>query len=154
MKISSDPAPCRVLRQLPLIAGLAPDQGVHVARRVGGLSDASVEGRRAGVDGRDQPLHRRCDRLAVWFAVLAEEYNNITYISSDDDYDGFCKMNKQNELRKSLSTFLKNAVKNGFVEPGPVIRILCALTERLLAAQSIADKKNENDELVENIVIL
>ena len=85
---------------------------------------------------------------------LMSQYNDIQYIDSDKDYDGFCEMNKKNEKRRSVTTFFMNLAVNGFIPKEGVIKILRNLLELVQTMIGTTDKKNEIDELTENIAIL
>lgn len=85
---------------------------------------------------------------------IMEQYNNIVYIDSENDYDGFCNMNKQNDKRRSVTTFLMSLANNGFIQKKMVVVILKKLLEMVTQFIDVSDKKNEVDELTENIAIL
>lgn len=82
------------------------------------------------------------------------QYNNITYIDSEKDYNGFCEMNKTNEKRRSMTTFLMNMAINGFIEKMEVVRILRNLLVMVYNMIDVINNTNEIDELNENIAIL
>lgn len=85
---------------------------------------------------------------------IMNEYNNIQYIDSDKDYDGFCEMNKKNERRRSVTSFYVNLAINGFIEKEKIIKMLRDILGTILDFIHIANKKNEVDELTEIIAIL
>lgn len=85
---------------------------------------------------------------------IITQYQNIQYIDPDKDYDGFCDMNKINEKRKAITTFLVNLVNNGFIKKEGIMRLLANLLNVVIDYISKPDKKNEVDELTENIAIL
>jgi len=87
-------------------------------------------------------------------ATIIEQYMDILYIDANVDYDGFCNMNKVNEKRKAVTLFLVNLAKNGFIEKQEIIKLLQILLQRLLNMIVEPDKRNEVDELTENIAIL
>jgi hypothetical protein len=83
-----------------------------------------------------------------------EQYNNIQYIESDANYDGFCEMNKVNEKRKAVTTFLVNLAVNNFITYSEIVKILKDLLTIIVKMIKQPDKKNEVDELTENVAIL
>jgi len=85
---------------------------------------------------------------------IMEQYKNIQYVDPDKDYDGFCDMNKLNEKRKAITTFFVNLANNGFILKTSIIEILKKLLEVVYDLIHQNDKKNEVDELTENIAIL
>jgi hypothetical protein len=85
---------------------------------------------------------------------IMEQYNNIQYIESDANYDGFCEMNKVNEKRKAVTTFLVNLAVNNFITYSEIVKILKDLLTIIVKMIKQPDKKNEVDELTENVAIL
>lgn len=85
---------------------------------------------------------------------IMEQYNNIRYVDSDANYDGFCEMNKINEKRKAVTMFLLNLANNGFISKTEIVNILKNLLTIVVKMIRQTDKKNEVDELTENIAIL
>jgi hypothetical protein len=85
---------------------------------------------------------------------VMHQYTNIKYVDSDKDYDGFCDMNKANEKRRALTTFLLNLTINGFIQKSELVTILRNLLTMINAMVSQSDRKNEVDELTENFAII
>jgi len=88
------------------------------------------------------------------YANIMEQYNNIQYIDSEKDYDGFCEMNKINEKRRAITTFYFNLALNGFIKKESVVNILKEILISIMNMININDKKNEVDELTEIVGIL
>ena len=88
------------------------------------------------------------------YAIIMEQYNNIKYVDSNKDYDGFCEMNKQNEKRKAITAFYVNLAINGFIKKKGVIKILTNILTSIMNMINVIDKKNEVDELTEIIGVL
>ncbi len=85
---------------------------------------------------------------------ILNEYANIQYIDPEKDYDKFCENNKQNDKRKSITTFYLNLSKNGFINKKFIVELLLKLLDIVYNQIEQSDKKNEVDELTENIAIL
>ena len=85
---------------------------------------------------------------------IMEQYKNINYVDPDVDYDKFCDMNKINEKRKAVTTFFVNLSLNGYIPAIGIVKILKNLLEIVMGLIDVNDKKNEVDELTENIAIL
>jgi len=85
---------------------------------------------------------------------IMEQYNNIQYIDSDKDYDGFCEMNKMNEKRRAITTFYLNLALNGFITNEDVVKMLKNILTSIMNMINSTDKKNEVDELTEIVGIL
>jgi len=88
------------------------------------------------------------------FNKFIELFAIIEYINPDEDYDKFCKINKNNEKRKSLSVFFINLMINGIIEKNKIVQLLKTLLVQASEFIIIADKKNEVDELIENVALL
>lgn len=85
---------------------------------------------------------------------IMEQYKHIQYFDPDEDYDKFCDMNKINEKRKAVTSFFVNLSLNGLVDKKYIVRILKDLLENVMELIVIQNRKNEVDELTENIAIL
>jgi len=83
-----------------------------------------------------------------------ELFNCIEYVDSEKDYDRFCKINKDNERRKALSLFFVNLTTNKIIDENKLIEMACVLLNKLLVFINEDDKKNEVDEIAENIAII
>jgi hypothetical protein len=88
------------------------------------------------------------------YANIIELYNNIQYVDSQDDYDGFCEMNKKNETRRAITTFYYNLALNGFIQKKDMVNILKNILTSIMNMIKMNDKKNEVDELTEIVGIL
>jgi hypothetical protein len=88
------------------------------------------------------------------FSEVDELYKNIVYFDPDKDYDKFCDMNKKNDKRRANTQFFVNLALNGFISKSSVVNIFKTLLEIVLDLIQQPNKKNEVDELTENIAIL
>ena len=88
------------------------------------------------------------------FNKFIELFTTIEYINSDEDYDKFCKINKDNEKRKALSVFFVNLMINGIIDKSKILQLLKTLLIQVSEFINVSDKKNEVDELIENVVLL
>jgi hypothetical protein len=86
--------------------------------------------------------------------TFLEIFMNIEQSNPDEDYDKFCKVNKNNERRKSLSSFFVNLTINNIISNEKITDLTCKLMNNLVEFISQENKKSEVDELVENIFIL
>jgi hypothetical protein len=97
-----------------------------------------------------------------WLKIVFEEkynnyitsYDNLEYVEPNDNYDRYCELNKLSETRKSQSLFYVNLVKNGYLKPLSVYKLLRGLLDKLLILIHMENKKNEVDDIVENIALL
>jgi len=81
-------------------------------------------------------------------------FDNIEYIEPNVDYNKFCKINKDNEKRKSLAAFFVNLMNNNIISKDKIIYIIRNLMSKIYLYINQDNKKNEVDELTENIAIL
>ena len=85
---------------------------------------------------------------------FSELFNVIEYVDPSVDYDKFCKINKDNEKRKALGVFFINLSMNGMIPNTKIISITRNLMAQIYTFISQENKKNEVDELTENIALL
>ena len=85
---------------------------------------------------------------------FTELFDLIEYVESTVDYDRFCKINKDNEKRKALSAFFINLMNNNIITKEKIVEITRNLLDQLHSLISVDNKKNEVDELTENIALL
>lgn len=83
-----------------------------------------------------------------------ELFNNIEYVDANENYDKFCKINKINESRKSISAFFINLMLNSIISKEVINNLIVSLFKQIYTFISIENKKNEVDEIVENIAVL
>lgn len=80
--------------------------------------------------------------------------NTIQYISPDENYDLFCKINNDNEKRKALTAFIVNLVFHNIINIDIIVNLLLELLEKLNNLIKEENKKFIVDEYVELIFIL
>jgi hypothetical protein len=81
-------------------------------------------------------------------------FANIEYVDPDVNYDEFCRINKINEKRKSLSTFFMNLSENNLLSRDKLVELTYIMIQRVIEYIPMADKKAHVDEYTENIAIL
>jgi hypothetical protein len=84
---------------------------------------------------------------------FSELFNVIEYIDPNVDYDRFCKINKDNEKRKALGAFFINLSINGMIPLATIQNITRTLLSQIYKYISEENKKNEVDELTENVAL-
>lgn len=82
------------------------------------------------------------------------QYTDIKYVDADKDYDGFCTMNKINERRRALTTFIFHLTVNNYIRKEEMVKVLRDLLSMIDNFVMQVDKKNEVDELTENVALL
>ena len=88
------------------------------------------------------------------FHSFLELFANIEYVDPDVNYDEFCRINKINEKRKSLSTFFMNLSANNLLSRDKLVELTYIMIQRVIEYIPMADKKAHVDEYTENIAIL
>jgi hypothetical protein len=88
------------------------------------------------------------------FDRFMDLFHHIEYVDPSLDYDKFCKINKDNEKRKSLSSFFINLMSHQIISKNKIMDMIVHLMTQIFAYLQQEDKKNEVDELTENVVIL
>lgn len=83
-----------------------------------------------------------------------ELFQQIEYVDSSKDYNRFCEITKNNEKRKALSAFIVNLTQNKIISKEKLFELTFKLLNELLTLMEQVDKKNEVDEIGENIGIL
>lgn len=84
---------------------------------------------------------------------FSELFNTIEYVDPKVDYDRFCKVNKDNEKRKALGMFFINLSVNSVIPKLTVYNITRTLLMQIYRFISEENKKNEVDELTENVAL-
>ena len=85
---------------------------------------------------------------------FTELFASVEYVESTVDYDKFCRINKDNEKRKALSAFFVNLMNNNIITKEKIVDITRNLLCQLYSLITVDNKKNEVDELTENIALL
>ena len=82
-----------------------------------------------------------------------EKLTNIETVDPNKDYEKFCKINKDNENRKALSSFFANLMKEGVIDIDIIISIANGLLDKVLDKIK-TDSTEIVDQLSENISII
>lgn len=82
-----------------------------------------------------------------------EMFNNIESVTSAENYDLFCKLNKINETRKAMSLFITSMFHYEIVDINIIVNIVLKLQDSLLKNIHQDNKKSTCQEIFENIFI-
>jgi hypothetical protein len=85
---------------------------------------------------------------------FSELFDVIEYVDPTVNYDKFCKINIDNEKRKALSAFFVNLMNTKVISIDRILLITRKLVSNIYTFISMEDKKNEVDELAENVALL
>jgi hypothetical protein len=86
--------------------------------------------------------------------AFLELFKLIETADADKEYDRFCKVNKDNEKRKALSAFIVNLTMNKIIDKVKLTELAFDLLNQIFVLITCPDKKNEVDEMTENVAIL
>jgi hypothetical protein len=81
-------------------------------------------------------------------------FDEIKWIDSEKDFDGFCDMNKKNKNRRGLSDFISHLSNNNIIPRDLVLTKSREMIAKLYILIEEDNKFNEVDEIVENLVLL
>ena len=85
--------------------------------------------------------------------AFMELFKTIEHVNPEENYDKFCKVNKDNEKRKALSLFFVNLMNNQIIPPSKILEIMHDLLNQVYTLINEKNKVNEVDEMIENISI-
>lgn len=88
------------------------------------------------------------------YSAYMELFQKIESGDPDKDYNRFCEINNINEKRKAISMFFVNLTTTNVVTTTSIVEILRDLLGTVLSYINEENKKNEVDEITENIAIL
>jgi len=80
-------------------------------------------------------------------------FENMEFVSPEDDYDKFCETNILNEKRRSMSLFLCNLYRNDVVSLDSIIQYIHTLQSLIVNGMNDEKCKSEIEELSENLYV-
>lgn len=83
-----------------------------------------------------------------------ELFHEIEYCDPQEDYDRFCDINKKNDNRRSLCLFYVNLTHHNVLSVDYLIKLTNMLITLMEQHMEQENKKNQIEEIVENIYIL
>ena len=86
------------------------------------------------------------------FDSFMDLFKTIRYVSSDENYDLFCDINKENSKRQALSSFFVNLIDESMISTKKVKELLLSLR---VYDEKINEEGNQDivNEIIENIVV-
>lgn len=88
------------------------------------------------------------------FESQIEQFKEINYVNPDEDYNLFCKINKENESRRALSLFIVHMVKLDVLSCDYLITLIKELIVITRTKLKTDKCKEQVDELSENMYTL
>ena len=87
------------------------------------------------------------------FKTFHEMFKNIEYISPEENYDEFCRINKNNEKRRALCKLFATLTKHGILSVNDTLDLIIGLFDKLLTHIDVPNHINQNEEISENIFL-
>lgn len=97
------------------------------------------------------------DILALFksnFKNFLDIFKTIEYITPDENYNEYCRINKINEKRRSQSKFFANLMVLDIIPEIEILKIVITLQERVVLYINDENNKNKIEEITENISII
>jgi hypothetical protein len=94
------------------------------------------------------------EKLTDIITKYKDSFNQIRIVDPNTDYDGFCESVKNNDLRRAMTTFIINLMKNDAMPEIDVLDIIIYLEELVMKFAEESDKSGVIEEITENIFIL
>ena len=97
------------------------------------------------------------DILALFklnFKNFLDIFKKIEYITPDENYNEYCRINKTNEKRKSQSNFFANLMILDIIPEIEILKIVITLQERVVLYVNDENNKGKIEEIAENISII
>jgi hypothetical protein len=94
------------------------------------------------------------EKLTDIIAKYKDSFNQIRIVDPNTDYDGFCENVKSNDLRRAMTTFIINLMKNDAIPEIDVLDIIIYLEELVIKFAEESDKSAVIEEITENVFIL
>jgi hypothetical protein len=88
------------------------------------------------------------------YDTFLDQFDTVEYVDSEKDYEKFCQINKDNEKRKSLGSFILNLTLVGVIPNRPYVKLILALIAKINELMVQENKTNEVNELVETVAVL
>lgn len=93
------------------------------------------------------------ERKEQFIVDCMDSLDTIIYVDESQDYEGFCKNNKQNDIRRSMNTFLIHLYKKKQCNIQCVLKMITAILDKIDEKKTIASETHIIEELSENLFI-
>jgi hypothetical protein len=94
------------------------------------------------------------NNLESSYAEFLDQFTKVKYVTAQEDYDGYCRVRKEMEKRQALSSFYLNSMELGVVSMEQIVSLLKVLLQHFKTNVYLENKKEEVDELADNIMLL
>jgi hypothetical protein len=93
------------------------------------------------------------ERKEQFLIDCVDSLETIIHVDEKSDYEGFCKNNKSNDVRRSMNTFLINLYKKGEFNIQDVFKIIKLIEDKLNQKINDASQRHVVEELTENLYL-
>ena len=83
-----------------------------------------------------------------------ESIVQIKNVNPDEDYDGFCVMNKQNDKRKNISNFIGYLTIHNVIVKDEFLSIISFFNDLIIEKSKESSQSSVVEEMIENVYIL
>ena len=93
------------------------------------------------------------ERKSKFIEECVENLDTIQYIDENADYDGFCKNNKMNDIRRAMNIFMINLFKKDICDISNIMKIMSIIQTKVLTNRDVENTSYITEELTENLFI-
>jgi len=93
------------------------------------------------------------ERKEQFVMECIENMDTIEYVDESQDYEGFCKNNKQNDIRRSMNTFLIHLYKENQCNIQCILKMINTLLDKIALNKGMSTQSHVIEELTENLYI-
>jgi len=93
------------------------------------------------------------ERKEQFVMECIENMDTIEYVDESQDYEGFCKNNKQNDIRRSMNTFLIHLYKEKQCNIQCILKMINTLLDKIALNKGMSTQSHVIEELTENLYI-
>mgnify|MGYP002640334007 CR=1 FL=1 len=93
------------------------------------------------------------ERKEQFMVDCTDGLDTIIYVDESQDYEGFCKNNKRNDIRRSMNTLLINLYKKNQCNIQCILKMTTAIFDKIEANKTTASQIHITEELTENLFI-
>ena len=93
------------------------------------------------------------ERKSKFIEECIDNLDTIQYIDENEDYEGFCKNNKMNDIRRAMNIFMINLFKKDICDISNIVKIMSLIEEKVIGNRDIENTSYITEELSENLFI-
>jgi len=137
--------------------GISPEEMIHVSSTIFDIASNNRFFSKVYADLYSELIQKYEIMKEIFdksFQTFIELFQVIEYVDPDVDYNKYCKVNKDNEKRKSLSAFFVNLSKIGVLKNEQLLDLTHKMLTTVSDLMKQEEKKSQVDEYMENIAIL